>query len=160
MKTLFIGYRVQDMGGFAGNDLQTSIKEIIGTYVREHKDIVVLTSLNLGIETWAAQAALDAGVPYHVYIPFTNPHQKWPLSSRKLYTSLLHKASRRVTVDEGEFAAAKMQAKDIRMIDDAEQICGFFNGRFPLLKFIERANKSYVKLMPEESVDDGFYISL
>lgn len=61
MKILFVGHRLQDLGGFEENDLQRSIRQVITSIVQNDLSSrdVILTSLGLGIESWAIAAAWE-----------------------------------------------------------------------------------------------------
>lgn len=164
MKVLFIGNRLQDLGGFEGNDLQTAIREKIYDIVQKQltSQDVILTSLSLGIETWAVQAGSEIDSqsddefgrarPYHVYIPFKNPHSKWPYKSRETYSYLLKHAQKKIALDDGDYDVSKLIAKDIAMATDADKIYTFFKERPKFLKKFE--NKDIIDMMPSGVDDD------
>ena len=164
MKILFLGHRPQDLGGFEKNSLQEAISEQIYKIIKElTPHDVVLTSLGLGIETWAAQHCNYFNDPqdfkdrpYHVYIPFKDPHSKWPFASRKLYTALLNGASKKISLDDGPYDISKVIAKDVAMCQEADTIYTFFKD-YP--KFLNKFSSKIVNSMPKETSDE-FFISL
>ncbi len=158
MKILFLGARVQDLGGFQGNELQHNIKANIVKTIEDHQKagdkITVLTGLSLGIETWAAVAANDNDAEFHVYIPFDDPQNKWPKKSQMEYLYLLKKATKKTIVDTGPFEAKKLFEKEIRMITDADKIYTFFPTPHPSEKLLIKLKKEGIDLMPKGEQDD------
>lgn len=159
MKILFIGPKIQDLGGFDGSPIQDGIKKAIRNKLQElsgTKDLHVLSSLNLGIETWAAEIADELKVNTHVYIPFDSPHSKWPQSSKKNYLYLLKKARKRIVISEEPYTAKAFHECKNRMIEDADIIYHFFPMDDYNLKVAAKLEKECVYLETEE--DDDFYI--
>lgn len=137
---------------------------MINTTVASNKTAVILTGLNLGIETWAAQAAVSNGNKYHVYVPFKDPEKRWPQSSQNIYTDLL-KAAKSITVlDNGEFAATKLAKKEEKMIEDADIIYSLYPDNFnKLAKTALENNKKVVLLLDQNkavATENGFYIEI
>lgn len=161
-KITFFGAKMQDLGGFTETPIQKQIKENIkqalAKVIAEQEGSMpcVLTGLNIGMETWAAEAAMSLKVPYHVYIPFDNPHQKWPKRVQMQYLYLLKQAAKKVQLDTGEFDIKKLHAKEIKLIDEADIICTAYNMVPGIMKYIERSGKTVIDIMPkEETNDDG-----
>lgn len=155
---LLIGPRVQDLGGFKENKLQKYIKKEIKSILEEAKenDYHLLTSLQLGIETWAAEQAFALRVPYTVFIPFKNIQSKWPTHSRKTYENLLSYASEKIVLDNGGFSPKKMSVKDEAMINKADLIYNFFPDTDWNLSRAEKANKEIIHSLPDPKKDDYF----
>jgi uncharacterized phage-like protein YoqJ len=162
VKITFLGARVQDLGGFQGNELQDNIRknisQAIENLMKEGKNPIILTRLQLGIETWAANAAYNLGVNCHVYVPFDNPYSKWPKRSQMDYLYLLKKATKKIVVNTGDFEVRKMHDAEVKMIEDADLIFTFFVNPLPIMKFVERSGKPVTDLMPKGEQDD-FYIT-
>lgn len=161
MKITFLGHRLQDLGGFEDNPLHQSIKNKIKEIIDLHsKDkIIILTGLNIGIEMWAAEIARECEVPYHVYVPFADPHSKWPFPSRKTYSDLLKHAKKRITLDDGPFEYKKMIAKELKMIEDSDNIYSFFKESVPIMRKAQKLGKNVIASLPVGE-DDDFFISI
>ena len=153
-KITFFGAKPTDLGGWTETPLQKQIKQNIMNQlmqlVQAKEQVVVLTGLNIGIETWAAEAANHLKVPYHVYIPFDEPHQKWPKRVQMQYLYLLKQASKKHQLDTGEFDVKKLHAKEVKLIDEADIICTAYNMNPGIMKYIERSGKTIIDIMPKE----------
>ena len=64
--------------------LRRQMSEIIAAKAEIEPDLVVLTGLRLGVEQLAAEAAIDAGVPFVAILPYPEPDRVWsaPLRAR------------------------------------------------------------------------------
>jgi len=154
VKIAFLGHRVQDLGGFDGNQLQDEIKQIISDKIKESGVSAVLTSGSVGIEMWAADAAIDAKVPYHLYVPFANPESKWPASTKKKYKLIANKASKTVVLDNGEYDAKKLATKDLAILEEADIIYSFYKDH---PRIFEKFSKKIVDSFPNGG-SDGYFI--
>ena len=157
MKIVFLGHRPQDMGGFEGNSLQSGIKTAIDQTIRSIDKPILLTSITLGVEMWAAEIAEAAKVPYHVYIPFNNYHARWPFKVRKLYSELLKNAAKRITIADGDYEAKKLAAKDLKLIEDADVIYSCFKEEPAIIKKAIKNGKTVINIFPKD--DDDFFIT-
>jgi uncharacterized phage-like protein YoqJ len=152
----FIGNRIQDLGGFTANALQTSIKEVIHETVRKHKDEVLLTSLALGVETFAAESCRDLKVSYKVVVPFKGYPDKWIKSARVSYATLLRGATASETLSQKGYSPDQLKTKDIHLIDSSDTVYTFYN---PVPGYVMRFfqnGKNLIDLMPDGPNDDFF----
>jgi uncharacterized phage-like protein YoqJ len=156
MKIAFFGHKPQDMGGFDGNELQSAIKTSISDILLKDKSVTVVTGLHIGIEMWAAGIAAAHKIPYEVYIPFQDPHQKWPFPVRKTYTSLLKTANKKIVMDEGGYDIKKLIAKELKIIEEADIIYSFFKEEPAILKKAMKQGKKVINMFPKE--EDDFFI--
>jgi len=90
------GVQPRALGGFddnpVGDDVRRRLAEVFVAKHEMHPDLVILTGLRLGAETLAALAAIDAGVPHVVVLPFPEPDTKWPAPSRRRFADLCRMA--------------------------------------------------------------------
>ena len=97
------GHRPPGLGGFDPNPVADHVRrtlaQVLSAKATMHDDLVVLTGLGLGAEQLAAEAAVEAGVPYVAVLPFPEPDAPWPAASRARYRSLLDGAVATVVVD-------------------------------------------------------------
>jgi uncharacterized phage-like protein YoqJ len=81
------------LGGYDPNPLADAVRdrlvEILRAKAAMHDDLVVMTGLRLGAETLGAEAALEAGVPYVVVLPFPDPESVWPQDAQARFHELL-----------------------------------------------------------------------
>jgi uncharacterized phage-like protein YoqJ len=153
MKIVFVGHKIQDLGGFTENAIQKEIKSTIENVLKADKSHIVLTSMSLGIEMWAAKLAFTNKVPYHVYVPFKDYHSKWPFATRKEYSELLKHAGKRIVLDDGAFDVKKLLAKEVAMLEEADIIYSFYKEE---TKLLNKFSKKVKCILPLGEKDDWF----
>ena len=94
------GHRPPEIGGYGPNPVaewvRARLAEILGAKRELHPDLVVLTGMGLGAEQLAAEAALEAGVPYVAVLAFPGQDAVWPADARERFARLLDKADAQV----------------------------------------------------------------
>jgi uncharacterized phage-like protein YoqJ len=103
-RIVVFGHRPPELGGYSDNPIAVGVRrrlsEILGGLRAVHPDAVVLTGLGLGAEQLGAYAAIDAGVPYVVVLPFPGSDAKWPTGSRATFAELVASAAGVITLSE------------------------------------------------------------
>lgn len=158
MKIGILSARMQELGGFDNESLHNSIKEQLSSTINslktEHGKIIILTGLNLGPETWAAEIAMQFNVPYHVYIPFDKPYKKWSRQCVNDYLFLLQRASNKIVLDNGEFSVEKLRKKESQIITDSDHLMMVFPTFGFLHKSAQKQNKPITNILSAVE-DDG-----
>lgn len=70
-------------------DVRLRLSRFLGERAGEVADLYVLTGLRRGAEQLAAEAAIDAGVPYVVVLPYPDPDLDWPEPARARFARLV-----------------------------------------------------------------------
>jgi ribonuclease HI len=87
-----LGHRPTELGGYDANPVADHVLRTLTEIVRAkralHADLVVVTGLRLGAEMLGAQAAIDAGVPFVVVLPYPDPQSVWPRASQERFAVL------------------------------------------------------------------------
>ena len=100
-RVLVAGLRPPELGGYDANPVADGVRrrlrDILRAKAELHPDLVVVTGLGLGAEQLAAEAALEAGVPYVAALPYPDPDEVWPELSRARYRQLRDGATAVVT---------------------------------------------------------------
>lgn len=94
----------------------------------EVKPDKAISGMALGVDSWAANICRKLNIPYIAAVPFEGQEKAWPESSQKTYRSLLGKASEKVIVCEGAYAAYKMQARNQWMVDHCDILIAIWDG--------------------------------
>ena len=93
-----------ELGGWEANpvaaDVRRRLAELFAAKAQLHPDLVVLTGLRLGAEMLAAEAALDAGVPYVAVLPYPEPDRPWSADNRERFAELAAAARSVVTLEK------------------------------------------------------------
>jgi len=103
-KIAVVGHRPPEIGGYGKNPvadgLRRQMKEILAAKSSMYDEVVVLTGLQLGAETLAAEAALDAGTGFIAVLAFPDPSARWPKLAQKHFDTLIDQASDVIILDK------------------------------------------------------------
>lgn len=125
------GHRPTELGGYDDNPMSQAVGrrmgEILEAKASLDEDLVVVSGLRLGAEMLGAEAALEAGLPLVVVLPYPDPESVWPAASQARFRSLVDLAvsvvelQRRVpaTRQQAGAALARRDAWLIRQAHDA-----------------------------------------
>jgi len=113
-----VGVRSDSLvGSPAGDRALLRLTEVLAAQSQLHSDLVVLTGLRPGAEELAATAAVAAGVPYVVVLPYPDPAAQWPPMERAAFDGACSAALEVVTLErsrppDGEGKRAAMARRD------------------------------------------------
>jgi uncharacterized phage-like protein YoqJ len=139
-KTLcFTGHRPDKLGGYIGakaltiqHNLQDKIKDIIRRAYAKGFDTFISGGA-LGVDQFAATAVMELeeeGLPIKLIIarPFPSQACKWPEKSQKWFNVLCQSADEVIDVSPDPYEPAKMQTRNIWMVDHADAVVAVWNG--------------------------------
>jgi ribonuclease HI len=102
-RLLVTGLRPPDLGGYEENLVAASVRrrlaEVLVAKAAMYPDLLVTSGLGLGAEQLAAEAAIEAGVPYTAVLAFSDQDRMWPARSRTRFAALMNAASDTVILD-------------------------------------------------------------
>ena len=91
-----LGHQPPEIGGFEANPwadaVRARLKDILAAKAAITEDLVVVSGLRLGSEQLGAEAALEAGLPLVVVLPYPDPDARWPAASRRRFAQLCQAA--------------------------------------------------------------------
>jgi ribonuclease HI len=134
---LVTGHRPPALGGYGKTEkmerLLVRMRAVIAAKHSMHPDLVVLTGLNLGTETLAAEAAGEAQVPYVVVLAYANFDRAWPDYARRRFAALLAGASQTITLqrkgpETKAAVASSMARRDAFMRRNADEALVVWDG--------------------------------
>jgi ribonuclease HI len=134
--------------------LRAKVAEILAAKRELHPDLVVLTGLGLGAEQLAAEAALEAGVPYVAVLAFPSPESVWPLPSQQRYRRLLEGAADVIVLqskppDSKQKAGAALSRRDAWLARHANEAIVIWDGQD---EWVGRLVRSFQDHLGEEEV--------
>lgn len=88
----------------------------------------IISGLALGVDTYAAWAAMELNIPFIAAVPCDGQDSRWPEDSQKKYKILIDAASEVVVVSPGPYAFEKMHIRDRWIVDNSNQLLGVWNG--------------------------------
>jgi len=134
-KVMITGHRPGQLGTF---DVQNRVKLALMDLLKEKfleygDDLVVLTGMALGPDTWVAQVCHLYGIRYEAYLPFKGQESLWKVHDKKIYAELLTCAETiRYTTPSGEVHRGAMKSayleRNRMMIADCHEAIAVFSG--------------------------------
>jgi uncharacterized phage-like protein YoqJ len=98
------GHRPDGLGGFDDNPVADGVRLRLVELLRGMRavdgELSVVSGLRLGAEQIGAEAALEAGLPLVVVLPFPEPDAPWPASSRTRFAELVAAAQVSITLEQ------------------------------------------------------------
>ena len=92
-RIVITGHRPHRLGGWYSNYLHERVRNYMTDWfqrvLRKEPNIEVITGMALGTDQWAAQIALDLGIPFHAYIPGPDHGSRWNDWNFSTYKELL-----------------------------------------------------------------------
>ncbi len=99
-----LGLRPRELGGYGSTEapdrVRAQLQEILSAKAAMQHDLVVLSGARLGAEMLGAQAALAAGVPYVLVLPYPDPHLVWPQTEQAEFGRLVEGAQDVITLQK------------------------------------------------------------
>ncbi len=144
------------LGGYDDNLISDGVRRRLAEiFVAKHElnpDLVILTGLRLGAETLAAQAAIDAEVPYVAILPFPDPDSKWPTKTRERFTEFRAGAHTVVVLErvvpttpqQAGQSLSRRNAWMARVADEAVVVCDASD------QWVDRLVSDLERAMPDE----------
>ena len=132
-----IGPKPPELGGYGANPVADGVRaklaEILAAKRQVDPDLVVLTGLGLGAEQLAAEAAVQAGVPYVAVLPYPDPDSPWPAASRKAFQDLVAGAQATVVLGTKapatkQLAGAGLRRRDAWLARHAQEALAVWDG--------------------------------
>ncbi len=116
------GHRPPELGGYDPDNpvakaVRAKLTEILVAKLQLHPDLGVLTGLGLGAEQLAAEAAIEANVPFVAVLPYPDPDAVWPADSRRHFRQLLDRASSFVLLEAKQPATKQLAGAALRRRD-------------------------------------------
>lgn len=150
---LVTGHKPPEIGGYEPNpvakNLLAQLTEIIEAKQKVNADLRVITSMSLGVEQLAAEAAIAAGVPFTAVLPYPNPESVWPKSSQENYRKLMDKADGEVLLqaavpESKQAAGAALNRKNAWMARHAADAVVVWDGNEQFLGKVVRSLQDHL----------------
>lgn len=144
MKIAFTGHRPNKLNNdyeftsplmqWIKSQIQDYVANLI--YPKPNEEHLIITGMALGIDTLAAQIAIEMNIPFMAAIPFKGQESKWPMRSQHTYLHLLQQAKiisvcdieRTMTYEEyiklekGMYLSSKFQKRNEFMVDTCDTL--------------------------------------
>lgn len=121
------GHRPNKLGGY-GDDVRKRLRTVARNYLGLSLARMAVSGMALGWDQAFAEAALDLGIPFIAAVPFEGQDCQWPADARARYGWLLKQAEDVRVVSPGGYSAAKMQRRNVWMVNMADRVCALWDG--------------------------------
>lgn len=123
------GHRPSKLGGWDPlHPVVIRVKQTLRLALIDTWPTALVTGMALGVDTWAAQEALELGIPFIAALPCDGMELTWPLPSQERFRGLLTKAQKAVVVSPGPFKPWKMQKRNEWVVDNCELLLAVHDG--------------------------------
>lgn len=152
------GLRPPQLGGYEPNprwdEVRSKLVEVLSWRSVESPDAIVVTGMGLGVEQLAAEAALEAGMPFVAVLPFPGVEGPWSAEVRGRFRALVDRSLMSVVYDDREptskqGAGAAVSRRDGWLARQASSAIVVHDGADDRT---EKALRSLVVALGEESV--------
>lgn len=110
----------------------------------------LVTGMALGVDQWAAQEALELGIPFIAALPCDDMERMWPLPSQQRFHVLLKQARQVVFVTDGLYKPWKMQRRNEWVVDNCGILLavhdGSGGGTFNCIQYAESVQRDIRRL--------------
>jgi uncharacterized phage-like protein YoqJ len=121
------GHRPSKLGGY-GEDVFWDLVRLCHWALDTLKPKLVITGGAIGFDQALAQAALDKGIPYKMYLPFEGQESTWPLQGQVRYNQLVLASAEARYICSPGFENWKMQARNEAMVNDSGYVLCLWDG--------------------------------
>ena len=136
MRIMVTGHRPQKLSYGDEGKIRAHMNAFLCRAIKKHgaENLIIISGMALGVDTWWFQEAADFGLAIHAYIPFQGQEAAWKPKQREDYRSYLYWLSVRdekhkiITVCSPGFAAWKMQKRNEAMVDNSDVCVAYWNG--------------------------------
>ena len=135
------GHQPNKLGGYKINETATWVKgrleQAIDRAIKRGA-VAFISTGTLGVGQWAAEiiikrkknpVKMPAGeIKLIIAQPFELPSSRWPVEARRAYEKNLQKADKIVLVNDGQYAAFKIQKRNEWMVDHSDAVIAVWDG--------------------------------
>jgi uncharacterized phage-like protein YoqJ len=120
------GHRPKYWGNAEGANqaLVVILKEV---FLREKPDKII-TGMALGMDTAAAEAAIELGIPFVAAVPFLGQETVWPKPAQEKYRQLLEKAQATIVVSPGGYSDEAFLKRNEYIVANCHRMVVLFDG--------------------------------
>lgn len=154
MIVAFTGHRLgPKLLGFQENYLHVALKKAMTSELLKLNPDLVIVGGAIGVDTWAAEIALENKIPYLLAVPFIGQERIWPQKSQDHYKYLKSTAAEVVIVCEGGYSSWKMQKRNEYMVNRCDKLIAVWDGTSGgtgnCVKYAGSINKEIIQINPD-----------
>lgn len=106
----------------------------------------IISGMALGVDQWAASAAIELNIPVIAAVPCDNQSSKWPEKSQRIYKMIIESCAEVIIVSPGPYSPEKMHLRDRWIVDNSNSLLAVWNGithggTFGTIRYAQKLNK-------------------
>lgn len=146
------GSRPQSLGGFQNYELFAKIKTKLKELFFEHQPDAVISGMALGIDTFAAEIAIELQIKLICAAPFIGQELRWNTDNQEHYQYLLKQASKIEIISDGGFSVEKLFIRNEWIVDNSDMLIAFqsngSSGTQHCIDYAKDKNRSIILIDP------------
>lgn len=89
---------------------------------------LLVTGMALGVDQWAAQEAIDLGIPFVAALPCDDFEKAWPPLAQERFHALVRNAKHAIVVRPGPYHEWKLQRRNEFIVDVCATLLAVWDG--------------------------------
>jgi len=126
-KVMVTGHRPQKLPLKSHNTIKLALLDRVQALFDQHDDLVLVTGMALGVDTWFADIANKLSIPFHAVLPFDGQDVHWRAADRAHYKHLLS-AAKSVDTIAPEFSRQAYLDRNTAMVEMSDECIAVWNG--------------------------------
>lgn len=122
------GHRPNNLGGWRWNPIHAKVYQDLRRAFRHLRPTYIITGMALGVDQWAAEVAIELGVPFIAAVPFEGQEGVWPDAAKAKYRQILTKAFRHYIVSPGSYESWKMSERNKWIVQNCAKLIAVWDG--------------------------------
>ncbi len=129
MIVAFTGHRPDKLGAWdPGHPVVVRVRKALRDELARNWPFYAISGMAQGVDTWAAEACVEMGIPFIAALPCDGWGQQWSLPAQERFQALLRKAKETVVVSAGPYKPWKLQKRNEWMVDHCTRLLAVFDG--------------------------------
>ncbi|MBI2704281.1 MAG: DUF1273 family protein [Actinobacteria bacterium] len=147
------GPKPPELGGYGDNPTARAVRQRLADIFRAqtelHDDLRVVSGMRLGAEMLGAEAAIEAGIPLVVVLPYPDPEKVWPADRQRRFRELVEQAEdtillQRKAPESKQKAAAALKRRDAWLVGNAAEAVLVWDEKDDLLGKLHRSLEQHL----------------
>ena len=119
-KVMVTGHRPQKLPIRSINAIKLALLERVQTLSDQQNDLVLVTGMALGVDTWFADITVKLGIPFYAVIPFHGQTLGWKHSDDLHYAKLITASKKLIVVAKSQSRQAHLN-RNIVMVEMSDE---------------------------------------
>lgn len=137
-------------------DAESQVKVAYRKALTQLKPDWFISGMAIGVDTWAAEVALELGIKLWAAVPFEGQERRWVPADQERFKSILARASKTTIVCQGTYDPKMFQKRNIFMVDNCTILLAYWDGTpggtGNCVKYARKVNRNMTNLFEKAKV--------